>query len=171
MHCLIVDTQASRLDNNMIAFLNAGLQVTGTSSLRVAETCLRTSSIDVLMIDKGPIGPSHARLIQLAELRNEQLISLILTPDVARDTDRLIATFPSVHCVLGDGVAPRLAAKLALGSLAEKTVTSGFRFSPAPTRASVSTLAPAPEQAAMADPAPAAPALVFHSTRSNLYAA
>lgn len=134
MHCLIVDTQMERLNNTMIAFLEAGLQVTGTGSARVAQTCLRRSLVDVFVMDAGPMAPNdgspRARLLDLAEARNEQLVTLLLTQDVAEDTEAMTKAYQSVHCVLGHDVAPRLAAKLALASLAERTVVSGFDVEP-----------------------------------------
>ncbi|MGH1414284.1 MAG: hypothetical protein ACRBB0_12395 [Pelagimonas sp.] len=139
MHCLIVDTQPGRLDLSMIAFLEAGLQVTGTGNLQVAEACLRRSLVDVLVIDKGPKGPSHARLLRLAETRNSQLVTMFLTPTVERDSEPVPRAYPSVHCVLGANVNPNLVAKLALASLAEKTVCSGLDAEPFLTRVQFDT--------------------------------
>lgn len=153
MHCLIVDTQADRLDDSMISFLDAGLQVMGTSSLRVAETCLRRSMADVLLIDQCASDPGHIQLVRMAEMRNPRLVTLMITPNVARDSEALTRAYPSVHCVLGDDVDPRLAAKLALASLAEKTVMSGLEIKPFRTRVQ-----------SMAAP-------VFHSARAEACAA
>lgn len=139
MQCLVVDTQAARLDKTMIAFLEAGLQVTGTSSLLVAEACMRRSLVDVLVIDKGRKGPDHARLLRLAEMRNNRLVTLFITPTVERDSDPVPRAYPSVHCVLGADVDPGLVAKLALASLAEKTVCSGLDAEPLLTRVAFST--------------------------------
>lgn len=153
MHCLIVDTQPKRLEDSMIAFLDAGLQVTGTGGLRVADTCLRRTLIDVLLIDLGSAQGDHTRLICMAEALNPRLVTLIVTPDVALDFDALTKTYPSVHGVISEGVAPQLTAKLALASLGETLATSGC-----------SADAFAPRLFPMAAP-------VFHSARAEARAA
>lgn len=121
MKCLIVDTQADRLDDSMIGFLDAGLQVMGTSSLQVAQAYVRRSEIDVLVFDQSLRSSPQIQLVRAAEVRNTGLITLVISSDVAREADILTQAYPSVHCILGEDVDPRLVAKLALASLAEKT--------------------------------------------------
>ncbi|KUF12056.1 hypothetical protein [Pseudoponticoccus marisrubri] len=114
MHALIVDTDPRRLDPAQIALVELGVQVTGGGPL-LARACLSHALVDLLVLDLQA-DPDGA-LIDLAETRNRRLVSILLSSDVARDTERMTRAHRSVHCVLGRDVAPTLTAKLGLASL------------------------------------------------------
>lgn len=132
MHCLIVDTQADRLDDSMIAFLNAGVQVTGTSSLPVAKACLRRNEIDVLLIDHCLRNPKHLELVRMAEQRNPDLVTLLVSSNVMRDFETQTLAFSSIQSVLGEDVDPCLMVKMALGSAARHHIAPARRMTPTP---------------------------------------
>lgn len=153
MNCLIVDSQADRLDDSIVAFLDAGLQVMGTSSLQVAQAYVRRSEIDVLVFDQSLRSSPNLQLVRTAELRNTSLVTLMISADVAREADILTQAFPSVHCILGEDVDPRLAAKLALASLSGNM--GAVRLNSVQSRPRISQMA----------------APVFHSARAEVRAA
>lgn len=117
MHVLIVDNSPKRLELGQLAFIEAGLDVTGSGSLAVAYACLGRAPMDILVIDRRSAGQHFAQLVRKAEERNPHLVTITLTPDVAGDTDRLVQAFPSVHAVLGAEIAPAMAAKIAMASI------------------------------------------------------
>jgi len=117
MNALIIDRQAARLDHCQIALMNAGLQVTGTGSLLVAETCIARMGVDLLVIEKATAGDALGDVLGMAEDRNPHLVAILRTPDVEGDQDSLSPHFPSLHCVLGHDVSNEVAIKLGLASL------------------------------------------------------
>ena len=117
MLAMIVDTDAGRLERSQIAFLEAGIHVTGSGSFAVAETCLRRAVVDLLVLD-CECGPQRiAALTALAERRNPRLVTLMLTDDVATTTDLYSDAIASLHCVLDGNVGSRLVARMAQASL------------------------------------------------------
>jgi DNA-binding NarL/FixJ family response regulator len=146
MHAMIVDSRPDRLDLTQIALLEAGIHVTGSGSLAVAECCLRRARVDLLVLDLDLGARRTGEIIALAERRNPRLVTLVLTPDVAAVTDSYTQIFHSVHCVLGADVAPALVARMAQASLAGGTiarVAGARRLVPEPDAAP----APAPQAA------------------------
>ncbi|CUH76483.1 hypothetical protein [Tropicibacter naphthalenivorans] len=121
MHALVLDNNTKRLEQGQIAFLQEGLQVTGSGSIAVAEIALDRFDVDILVIDRRTAGKRFAEIVRTAERRNPKLVSIALTPDVSGDTDRMVQAFPSMHCVLGDDLSPSVAAKLAMASVSEST--------------------------------------------------
>ena len=119
MQALIIDNVTNRLNRHMIAFLEAGMQVTGTASIAVAETCLNQMPVDVLMVHGDSVGDALGDLIGMAEDGNQQLVSILLSSGVNTDTDDLPDHFPSLHCVLGETVPSALVARLGLASLTQ----------------------------------------------------
>jgi len=118
MLAMIVDPDAGRLERSQIAFLEAGIHVTGSGSLAVAETCLRRAMVDLLVIDSRCGSDRIAALTALAERRNPRLVTLMLTDDVSGATDLYSDAVTSLHCVLDGDVAPRMVARMAQASLA-----------------------------------------------------
>lgn len=118
MHAMIVDLDAGRLERIQIAFLEAGIHVTGSGSMAVAETCLKRAVVDLLVLD-ADAGPERiAQLTALAERRNPRLVTLMIAQDLESTTDLYSDAVTSLHCVLGDRVAPRVVARMAQASLA-----------------------------------------------------
>lgn len=179
MHVLIVDNSPKRLELGQLAFIEAGLDVTGSGSLAVAYACLGRAPMDILVIDRRSAGQHFAQLVRKAEERNPHLVTITLTPDVAGDTDRLVQAFPSVHAVLGDEIAPAMAAKIAMASIVgqamcpaqvNKPIELDAGFEPEPViESGKSALLKANPILARPDMAPtvhdAAPAPVFSSRR------
>ncbi|WP_299140359.1 hypothetical protein [uncultured Tateyamaria sp.] len=124
MQALIIDRQAARLDHCQIALMNAGVQVTGTGSLLVAETCITRMGVDLLVIEKTTIGDALGDTLGMAEERNPNLVAILRTPDVADDQDSLSPHFPSLHCVVGQDVSNEVAIKLGLASLRAQATRS-----------------------------------------------
>lgn len=153
MHAMIVDLDAERLERSQIAFLEAGIHVTGSGSLAVADTCLRRAMIDVLVVD-ADINPDRiAALTALAERRNPRLVTLMLAEDVSETTDLYSDAVTSLHCVLDGRVSPRMVARMAQASLAGR---AACRIAPA---------RPEPETAPV-DDTPSQP--VFSTTRRKV---
>ncbi|WP_299654272.1 hypothetical protein [uncultured Tateyamaria sp.] len=124
MQALIIDREAARLDHCQIALMNAGVHVTGTSSLLVAETCINRMKVDLLVIEKTCVGDALGDTLGMAEDRNPYLVSVLRTPDVGADHDALSAHFPSLHCILGQDVSNTVAIKLGLASLRSRVTQS-----------------------------------------------
>ncbi|APX11857.1 hypothetical protein [Tateyamaria omphalii] len=124
MQALIIDRQADRLDQSQIALMNAGVQVTGTGSLLVAETCIQRLCVDLLVIEKSTIADALGDTLGMAEDRNSHLVSILRTPDVGEDHDALSPHFPSLHCIVGQDVSNEVAIKLGLASLRAKATGS-----------------------------------------------
>lgn len=122
MHAMLVDTAARRLDHLQIAFLEAGIHVTGSGSMAVAECCLRRAVVNVLVIEEAGVGPHMAKVIDLAQARNPRLAAILLTSNVARATERYTERFPSLHCVLDAYADPKVVARMALASVAGQAV-------------------------------------------------
>lgn len=117
MQALIIDREAKRLDHSLISLMQAGVQVTGTGSLLVAETCIKHMGVDLLVIEKSTIGDALGDTLGMAEDRNPHLVAVLRTPDVARDQDELSGHYASLHCVVGQDVPNEVAVKLGLASL------------------------------------------------------
>lgn len=117
MQALIIDQEATRLDDSLIGLMQAGIQVTGTGNLLVAETCISQFGVDLLVIEKTTIGDALGDTLGMAEDRNPYLVSILRTPDVVADQDELSDHFPSLHCVVGLDVPNAVAVKLGLASL------------------------------------------------------
>lgn len=145
MHAMMVDLDAGRLERSQIAFLEAGIHVTGSGSLAVAETCLRRAVVDLLVLD-ADCGPERiAALCALAERRNPRLVTLMLARDVGATTDLYSDAIDSLHCVLDGLMTPRMVARMAQASLAGR---AACRLTPV--------------RAVQEEPAPRP---VFHTTR------
>ncbi|MEX0367923.1 MAG: hypothetical protein AB3N22_17790 [Ruegeria sp.] len=124
MQALIIDREAARLDHCQIALMNAGVQVTGTGSLLVAETCIARLGVDLLVIEKSTIGDALGDTLGMAEDRNPHLVSILRTADVAEDQDALSPHFASLHAVVGQDVSNEVAIKLGLASLRAQATRS-----------------------------------------------
>lgn len=145
MHAMILDTLSDRLDLTQIAFLEAGIHVTGSGSLAVAETCLRRAVVDLLVIEHEGAGQRAGDIIAQAERRNPRLVTLMLTQDVAGASDAFTGTFASLHCVLDADVAPEMVTRMAQASLAGRALCRASACKPAPAR-------PVPDRAAAPEP-------------------
>lgn len=124
MQALIIDREADRLDHCQIALMNAGLQVTGTGSLLVAETCIQRLGVDLLVIEKSTIGDALGDTLGMAEDANSHLVTILRTASVAEDQDALSPHFPSLHGIVGQDVSNEVAIKLGLASLRAQATRS-----------------------------------------------
>lgn len=118
MHAMLLDSDIPRLDRLQIAFLEAGIHVTGSGSLSVAECCLRRAVADVLLVDLDTAGAYLPEIVTLAERRNPRLVTLFLSDAVSAATDRWSDRFASLHCVLEGVSEAGLVARMARASLA-----------------------------------------------------
>lgn len=126
MQALIIDREAARLDHCQIELMNAGVQVTGTGSLLVAETCIKRMTVDLLVIERTTICDALGDTLGMAEDRNPHLVTILRTPDVGSDQDNLSPCFPSLHCVVGQEVSNEVAIKLGLASLRAQITRSAM---------------------------------------------
>ncbi len=118
MHAMLLDSDIPRLDRLQIAFLEAGIHVTGSGSISVAECCLRRAVADVLLVDLDTAGAYLPEIVTLAERRNPRLVTLFLSDAVSAATDRWSDRFGSLHCVLEGVSEAGLVARMARASLA-----------------------------------------------------
>lgn len=132
MQALIIDKEAARLDHSLISLMEAGIYVTGTASVQVADICISRMAVDLLIIEKDTVGDALGDLLGIAEDRNPHLVSILRTADVAGDQDDLSPHFNSLHCVLGEEVSNTVAVQLGLASLrdqmriSDRQMHSGF---------------------------------------------
>ncbi len=149
MHAMLIDSQPRRLERMQIAFLEAGIHVTGSGSLAVAECCLRRAVVDILLIEEPAGGHRLAEIIGLAQSRNPRLITILLTSDVLRSSSRLAARFESLHRVLEDDSDPRLVARQVLEAAGAPDNIRARRPEPAKavfaTETALSTTPPMPD--------------------------
>ena len=87
MHAMILDNRTERLDRLQIAFLEAGIHVTGSGSLAVAECCLRRAMVDVLVVDETSAGQALIEVVAKAERRNPRVVTLMLSDRAAVATE------------------------------------------------------------------------------------
>ncbi len=123
MQALLIDMNPRRLERTMIAWMNAGLQVTGSASIQVAETCLLRMPVDVLLIEKDSIGDALGDTIGMAEELNPNVITVVLTDDVNTDLDELPQHFGSIHAVIGPDIVPDMLARMGQSWLSQRNAS------------------------------------------------
>lgn len=128
MHALFLDSRPDRLDLLQIAFLEAGIHVTGSGSLGVVECCLRRAMVDVLVLDEARAGRHASDIAAMAMRRNPKVVTLMLAdqPDAVADqwSDRI----SSLCGVMEHDCAPAQIARMAKAALAGQ----GAKPQPAP---------------------------------------
>ena len=145
MQALIIDKEAARLDHSQISLMEAGIYVTGTASVHVAEICISRMAVDLLVIEKSTVGDALGDLLGIAEERNPFLVSILRTSDVGGDHDELSPHFPSLHCVLGEDVSNDFAVQLGLASLrAQMSLSAASNSLKRPMTQAISPLVPSP---------------------------
>jgi hypothetical protein len=127
MQALIIDREAARLDHSLITLMEAGIQVTGTGNVQVAETCINRMGVDLLVIEKDTIGDALGDTLGMAEERNPYLVSILRTSNVGEDHEELSPYFPSLHCVVGLDVPNDVAVKLGVASLRSQVAFGASR--------------------------------------------
>lgn len=120
MQALLIDTNSIRLERTMIAWMNAGLHVTGSASIAVAETCLLRMPVDVLLIEKDSVGDALGDTIGMAEELNPNVITVLLSDDVDTDLSELSEHFDSLHAVMGPDIVPDMLARLGQSWLTQR---------------------------------------------------
>lgn len=117
MHVLIVEEDGRRRAELEVAFLRAGFQVTATESQIIAESCIRGNIVDLLMIaERVDQRLTHA-LSLLAECRNPVVETILSSPRCDANIEELFLLLPSLHCIVGEEVAPSLITKIAVSAL------------------------------------------------------
>lgn len=117
MQVLIVDDDAMRQMDLMLAFMKAGLQTSATASHAVAESCIRSGWIDLVVMSETVSGRLTHHLALLAEWRNPIAATILLTPRRDDDVEELFLLLPSLHCLLAPDTDPALVTKLSLASV------------------------------------------------------
>lgn len=185
MHALLLDSRHDRLDRLQIAFLEAGIHVTGSSSLAVAECCLRRAMVDLVLIDEGAAGAYAGDLVAMAERRNGRVVTLVMAAQPDETADAWSPRMASLHGVLDHDADPAQVARMAraaLSSRGEAAAVARPEAAPGaaevakappvqaatqaqtqtPTQAPVRPEAAAPAQASSASAGAAYPALKVH---------
>jgi hypothetical protein len=182
MQVLLLDKMAQRVDRCLIGFMQAGVQVMGSGSVAVADTCLQRCFVDLLVITTEAAGSGTRTLIGTAETRNPNVATILLAADVARATDIAAQSLPSVHCILSADSPPEQIVRFALASLRPTPLTPAQTLPDlmagpetpvsaprdAPTRALSDAPPPPPIDAATPGPHPDAPVFSSRRGRSSL---
>ncbi len=128
MQALIVDNDLQRQASYTIAFVEAGFQVTPTSSVKVAETCLRRNLIDIFVAPEK-IGTKRTHsLALLAEYKNPYVSTILLTDRKDSDIDELFMLLPSLHCLFSLDTKADVLTKFAIASVSGATCAAGPYF-------------------------------------------
>ncbi len=117
MQVLIVDDDIIRQTDLSLAFMEAGLHTNGTACHAVAESCIRRSWIDLVVMAETVAGRLTHHLALLAEWRNPLAATILLTPRQDEDVEELFLLIPSLHCLLAPDTDPDLVIKLSLASV------------------------------------------------------
>lgn len=112
MHAMLLDSHSDRLDRLQIAFLEAGIHVTGSGNLAVAQCCLKRAMVDVLLIDEVTAGQYLGDLVTMAERRNPKVMTFMLSNRVATATDLWSQRLGSLHAVMEDQSDPTVVARV-----------------------------------------------------------
>ena len=163
MQVLMLDRNLHRVDRCMIGFIQAGIGIIGSASVAVADSCLKSMPVDLLVITADAAGSGTRGLINAAETRNPDVATILLAADVARASDIAAQSLPSVHCVLSADCPPEQVLRLAMASLQPAEDVAPM---PAPQPAAPpAAVFDAPPPAAETAPATQAERAVFSSTR------
>ncbi|MEQ5868408.1 hypothetical protein J4E08_00695 [Sagittula sp. NFXS13] len=117
MHALLLDSRPDRLDRLQIAFLEAGIHVTGSGNLAVAECCLRRAMVDVLLMDETAAGGYAGDIAAMAERRNLKVVTLMLAGDPDAMADACADRIKSLHGVMEHDSDPGKVARMARAAL------------------------------------------------------
>lgn len=117
MHVLFVDEDVVRRTELEIAFSKSGFQVTSTGCQIIAESCIRGQIIDLLIITERVGERLTHSLSLLAECRNPFVETILLSPRCDADIEELFLLLPSLHCIVGEDVAPSMIRKMAISAL------------------------------------------------------
>lgn len=117
MQALIVDDDIVRQTDLWLAFMEAGLHTNGTARHDVAESCIRRSWIDLVVMAETVAGRLTHHLALLAEWRNPLAATILPTPRQDEDVEELYQLLPSLHCLLAPDTDPALITKLSLASV------------------------------------------------------
>lgn len=128
MQVLLVTDQPSQHEQVMIAYLRAGFQITATSSVNVAETFIRCSAIDLLILAESLDSKLTHSLALLAEHQNPLLATILLTDRTGEAAEEVFDLIPSVHCAVGSTVAGKTILQLGRASI-ESLAGQGMAFS------------------------------------------
>ena len=162
MQVLLVDKMTHRLDRCLVSFLEAGIQVIGSGSVAVADTCLQRHVVDLLVITAEAAGKGTRKLINLAELRNPNVATILLAADVERASAIAAQSLPSVHCTLSTDSTPDQIMRFAMASLRPTAMSDVPVRRAAPTPPEVFAAEPLQQQAQSEEAS-----VVFSSSRKR----
>ncbi len=100
MQALIVDNRAPRMDEHVLACICAGMQVTGTANIAVAEACLSHNKIDLLIADEWTLQDALGDFIGMAEDLQPGIATFLQSHQTDTLMDELPQHFPSLHGVV-----------------------------------------------------------------------
>jgi len=142
MHALIVNDDIDRQAELTMELMRTGFQATTTGCLNVAETCIRRSMIDLLVLCERTNGRLTHSLALLAEYRNPLVATMLLTPRTDADVDELYLLLPSLHCLVAPDSPARLIAKLAVAAVSGAVRVDGPIILPPSMRVETPGIAP-----------------------------
>lgn len=117
MQVLIVDDMTERQENLTIALLRGGFQVTATSNIKLAETCIQCGHVDMMVSVESIGGKRTHGLALLAEYQNPMVSTLLITERTDEDVDELFELMPSLHGLIGTEVSYETIEQLLRGSI------------------------------------------------------
>jgi len=117
MQVLIVDDVLERQESLTIALLRDGFQVTATSNMKVAETCVQCGHVDMMVSVESIAGKRAHGLALLAEYQNPMVSTLLITERNDADVDELFELMPSLHGLIGTEVSYETIEQLVRGSI------------------------------------------------------
>lgn len=118
MQVLLLDNNAKRHEDVMVAFIKSGFQVTATSSQLVAQTYLDHGVVDLLVMAEKVNGQLAHNTALYAEHRNPHLSTIMITDRLGSDVEELYELIPSVHCIVGTTVPGKTIVALGRASIA-----------------------------------------------------
>lgn len=120
MQALIVDKDIDRQERISIALMRLGFQIRSTGCVNVAESCIRSGVVDLLvMTERVEKRLTHA-LALLAECRNPLVATMLLTARTDADVDELFLLLPSLHSLVAPDISAELIAKLAVAAVSDQ---------------------------------------------------
>ncbi|KMW58087.1 hypothetical protein AIOL_003057 [Candidatus Rhodobacter oscarellae] len=129
MQVLLVTDDLPQQEAIMIPFIKAGVLVTATSSLKVAEAFISTNVVDLLVASERVRGRLSHSTILMAEHQHAHLSTILLTDRTDRDAEEVFELIPSVHALIGTGVPGEVVLQFGRASVVSKSKPAPLTFS------------------------------------------
>lgn len=120
MHALICHDDFSHRMQLKIALKRLGFLVSSTPNQSTAQLCLREQVVDVVIMSETVGGKLTHALALLAECRNPNVETVLLTPRTDPCVEELYFLLPSLHCIVGPDIESHLIAKLARSAVVQR---------------------------------------------------